>query len=60
MSIKKDYGQAAIDAWYNEIKSYNFATGTSKDGGVIGFVYFIFIVDYITKVNNKIFLNLLS
>ena len=33
---KKDYGQAAVDAWYNEIKSYNFATGTSKDGGVIG------------------------
>ena len=42
---KKDYGQAAVDAWYNEIKSYNFATGTSKDGGVIGLVSFISIVD---------------
>lgn len=35
LSIYIEQGKDAVDAWYSEIKSYNFATGLSTDGGVI-------------------------
>ena len=34
-NLIKEYAQSAVDSWYSEIKSYDFATGKSKDGGVI-------------------------
>jgi len=29
-------GAAAVDSWYDEIKDYDFSSGKSKNGGVVG------------------------
>ena len=31
-----DQAVVAVNRWYNEIENYDFATGTSANGGVIG------------------------
>ena len=36
MMAPVEYKTNAVDSWYKEIYNYNFKTGTSKNGGVIG------------------------